>query len=354
MIKRIFFGCGALLFGIFFALVFLELALRLLPACRGELAADPDRDWPAHHMIPNSSYTSSAGWDFENVRRGHINNMGYVAPFDYSAGTPGIVVVGDSFVQSMMNSYAETLQGVLPKYLKEREPVMNFGVSGAALPHDLGVAGLVGKRFAPHWAVVVVTRGNFIAGFNASSGYYHWVLDPNSGVELTPETKKGPILKFLRGLSLTGYVRANLGADVGRLFQNRSRSEVWESCEAATLSADDARLVKYFSDELPIRFNLPPSHVILVFDSDRDAIYRGQSELSLSRCPSRDDQARRLLANLAVQHGINVIEMDPIFRAYFASTRERLDYSPLDAHWNGAAHTLAAEKVAQVINTGTD
>jgi hypothetical protein len=353
MIRRIVLGSGALLFGMFFASAFLELTLRLLPVCSGEVGADPDRNWPAHHLIPNSAYTFSAGWDFENVRRGRINNMGYVAPVDYWAGTAAIVVVGDSFVQSMMNSYRETLQGALPSFLNGPALVMNFGISGATLPHDLGVAGLVGSRFTPRWAVVVVTHGNFTGGFKASPGYYHWVSGSNSGVELTPETMKGPVLKFIRGLFLTEYVRANLGADLRRLLHDRGR-EASEPCAPAELSAGDKQLIAYFVDELPTRFNLPASHVVIVFDADREAIYRGEPEWSWRRCASRDEQARRLLARAAAERDINVIEMDPIFRAYFASIGNHLDYSPTDKHWNGAAHILAAKEVAKIINASVN
>ena len=351
MIKRIALGGGALLLGILCAGTFLELSLRLLPVCSGEVAADPDRDWPAHHLVANSTYTFSAGWDLENVRHGHINNMGYVAPFDYTASTADIVVVGDSFVQSMMNSYSETLQGALPNYLDRPAAIMNFGMSGANLPHDLGVAGLVGSRFMPRWAVVVVTRGNFTGGFKSSPGYYHWVVGANPGIELTPEAMKGPALKFFRGLALMGYVRANLGADLGRLFQAGSR-QVSEQCMPAELSAGDRQLIGYFADELPARFKLPASHVVVVFDTDRDAIYRGESDLSRSRCAGRDEQALRLLARVAAERGLKVIELDSVFRAYFASTGNRLDYSPTDRHWNGAAHVLAAKEVAKIINAG--
>ena len=351
MIRRIALGSSALLLGIFCALTFLELTLRLLPVCRGEVAADPDGDWPAHHLIPNSAYTFSAGWNFENVRRGHINNMGYVAPVDYLATTGGIVVVGDSFVQSMMNSYGETLQGALPNYLDKTTVVMNFGISRATLPHDLGVAGLVGSRFTPRWAVVVVTSGNFTRGFNSSPGYYHWVVGANPGVELTPETMKGPALKFVRGLALTTYVRQNLGADLGRLFHAGTRP-VSEPCVPEELSAGDKQLIAYFANELPTRFKLPASHVVIVFDTDRDAIYRGEPQWSRSGCAGRDEQALRLVARVAAERGLKVIELDHVFRAYFASKGNRLDYSPTDKHWNGAAHILAAEEVAKIINAG--
>ena len=347
MIRRTVLSGGALLLGMFFALTILEITLRFLPVARAEFAADPDRDWPAHHLIPNSDYTFSAGWNFENVRRGHINNMGYVAPFDYLAGTADIAVVGDSFIEGMMNSYRETLQGALPNYLDKPALVMNFGMSGATLPHDLGVAKLVGERFTPRWAVVVVTYGSFDGGFKANPGYYRWASGSNPSVELNPETPKGPALKFFRGLSLTAYARANLGADLGRLLRDRVRA-VPGPCVPVSLSASDEQLIAHFADELPAAFNLPATRVIIVFDADREAIYKG--EWSSTRCAGRDEQARRLLERIAVEDGMNIIELDPIFRAYFASTGNHLDYSPTDKHWNGAAHILAAKEVAKIIN----
>jgi hypothetical protein len=64
--------------------------------------------------------------------------------------------------------------------------------------------------------------------------------------------------------------------------------------------------------------------------------------------------ARRLLTSAAAQRAINVIEMDPMFRAYFASTSKRLGYTPIDAHWNGAAQISAAKEAAKVTNAGVN
>ena len=89
----------------------LELLLQALPVQRA-YGGRPDPDWPAHHMVPNSQYTFSSGWTLEDVRHGHINNLGYAAPFDYQFDTTAIVVLGDSFVESLMNDYSQSLQGL--------------------------------------------------------------------------------------------------------------------------------------------------------------------------------------------------------------------------------------------------
>ena len=39
-------------------------------------------------------------------------------PYDYQPGRGGIAVFGDSYVEALMNDYADTLQGSLNEYLK--------------------------------------------------------------------------------------------------------------------------------------------------------------------------------------------------------------------------------------------
>jgi hypothetical protein len=339
---------GAFLLGVTAGLLLLEFVLRLLPVLSGALAADPDPAWPAHHLIPNAAYTFSAGWDLENVRRGRTNNMGYVAPFDYTAGAKGIVVIGDSFIESLMNDYGQTIQGSLPGILHVPEAIMNFGTSGAGLPHSLGIAGLVGKRFNPTWAVVLITEGNFAGGFVPAPGYYHWSSGPAAGIGLSPEEAKGPAKKVVRGLALVGYVRGNLRGDLNRLIRVGTGASTAD-CGSGALSDSDRSLVDYFAKELPRQLKLPASRVILIFDANRDRIYRGE-RIDRGTCASRDGQALELLARVAPDYGIHVIEMNPIFRDYYSKTRNRLDYSPTDYHWNDAAHILAAREIAKVIN----
>src|SRR5690349_21330854 len=98
-----------LILGALGAVLLLELCLQWLPTGgRGVYAADIGPEWPVHHLIPHSHYTHSSSWNLANVRHGETNNMGYVAPFDYKAGTRGVLIFGDSFVESLMNNYAET------------------------------------------------------------------------------------------------------------------------------------------------------------------------------------------------------------------------------------------------------
>jgi hypothetical protein len=297
-------------------------------------------------MVPNSQYTFSAGWALEYVRHGRANNMGYVAPFDYRPGTSTIVVLGDSFVENLMNDYSESLQGRLPKLLKRPEPVLNFGTSGGNLAHDLGVAGLVGGRFIPTAAVIVITRGSFTGGFNSSPGYFRWVSGVPTAVELVPERHHGRLIQFVRQLAFVRYARANLRADLGQLLEPRALG-LKAGCVPVALSAADEALVDFTLRDLPLRLRIPPSEIILVFDADRERIYKPDGPPA---CQTRDALALRLLAQRATASGFGVIDMEPVFRAAFLTTGEHFDYSPVDGHWNSVAHRLVAEAVARYLD----
>jgi hypothetical protein len=337
-------GAAAFVVGGIVTLAALEVVLQLLPVQRA-YGGRPAADWPVHHMVPNSQYTFSSGWALQDVRHGHINNLGYAAPFDYQFNTTAIVVLGDSFVESLMNDYSQSLQGLLPALSGQPVPVLNFGTSGGNLAHDLGVAGLVGARFKPATAVILMTRGSFLSGFNSGPGFFRWTSAYSTGVELVPERYRG-WTEFVRRLALVRYVRANLRADLHQLLGPRGRAPR-TACSAVALAAADAALVNFTVSELPLRLHLPAARIILVFDADRERIYApGTPEM----CPTRDALALLLLQQRATQSGFGVIDMEPIFRDAFQRTGEHFDYSPVDAHWNGTAHRLAAQAVARYMN----
>ena len=246
--------------------------------------------------------------------------MGYAAPFDYRPGTSAIVVLGDSFVENLMNDYSESLQGRLPNLLKRPEPVLNFGTSGGNLAHDLGVAGLVGGRFIPTAAVIVITRGSFTGGFNSSPGYFRWVSGVPAAVELVPERHHGRLIQFVRQLALVRYARANLRADLGQLLEPRARG-LKAGCVPVSSVRRRRSARRLYAQDLPLRLRLPPSEIILVFDADRERIYKPDGPPA---CQTRDALALRLLAQRATTNGFAVIDMEPDLSGGFPENRRTL------------------------------
>ena len=125
--------------------------------------------------------------------------------------------------------------------------------------------------------------------------------------------------------------------------------EVAGRCRPEILSKQDEKLLAEFARELPAAIGLAPSRVILVFDADRKAIYAGKSQSQSRACPQRATLANDRLRKLAAQSGMQVIDGYPVFQRHFAAGSGRLDRSPVDAHWNPAAHRLIAREIARLI-----
>jgi len=338
------------------AVVALELLLQVLPVSgKGTYGAEIDPKWPMHHLLPDSNFTYSVGWNLENVHSGRINNMGYVAPFDYVAGTPGIVVLGDSYVESLMNDYSQTLQGRLGGLLEQPSAVLQFANSGASAADYLAVAGLVAGRFKPTWGIVVMSEGDFVEGFAADRGhgYHNWDSSAQPPVKLTGfEQERSPLVKAARRIALIRYLRYNLKVDLQNLIRFEPVSDDQAGpmeCAPVELSASDAALASSFAELLPGQFGLDPTHVILVFDSDRKSLYDPKRR-NTPRCATRDSEAQKLIRAKAIERGIKVIEMGPVFASYYDRTHRRVDHSPADWHWNAAAHELVAHEAAGIIN----
>jgi hypothetical protein len=347
----------AFLAGIAGALLLLEGVLRLLPVLGGTYAADPRPSWPIHTMIPNSSFTYSTGWNLQNIQRGRINNYGYVAPFDYvparGAHAETIAVFGDSYVESQMNDYRDTLQGALNDYLRSPRAVLNFGSAGAEMPDYLGTAALVRRDFSPQWAVFVITMGDFTRGFSAGPGFFKWQPGHSPPVKLVPEIHRSASSKWLRTVALIRYLRGNLSLrpeELIRLRRGAVAAENAAACPTDVLSKEDDALLAAFARDLPAALGLPPGRVILIFDADRKAIYAGKTREEARKCLARPALANERLLELAARAGMQVIDSYPVFQRYFAEHQGPLDRSPLDAHWNPAAHRLMAREVARIID----
>ncbi len=349
-ISATFATASALAAGVALTLIAFEAVLRLLPLQNGLFAADPDGEWPVHHLVESSPYTFSDGWDLRNVHHGVTNGMGYVAPFDYPPHIESTVVVGDSFVEGVTNEYGDTLQGQLAVRLAHALPVLNFGTSGASLSDYIGLGPMVSKRFRVQWVVILVVAGDFTDAFTPEPGFFLWDVERTPPVRLIPQTVIGSATRLLRTLALVRYTKGNLKLNLSHLLHTSVTVEP-TPCTPQVLQPGDSRLIESYADSLPAAYGVAAAHVILIFDADRHELYRSKGGSASEACPTRDGLARRLLAETAAARGERVIDMAPIFAAYFRATHRRVDYSPVDWHWNAIGNRLAASEVARSMNS---
>ena len=193
---------------------------------------------------------------------------------------------------------------------------MAFGTVNAALPHYLGVAQLVRRYFSPQWAIIVIIAGDYVDGFAKEPGFYHWAPDRTPPVEFVQEVNRSATQKLLRTVAVARYVKANLNFRWSRAVRLHRETDVRPpACMAASLSEPDERLIGEYASALPAALGLPASHVILVFDSDRKAMYAGLSREAAEACPTRDVLARARLMSVARTAGLPVIDSDPDLQA---------------------------------------
>src|ERR1700682_2896782 len=155
-------------------LVALELALRTLPVSVGLYQSGRPDLWPLHNFKAHVPYTHSTTWELQSARHGRTNNYGQLAPFDSIPGSRPVIVVGDSYIESQMNDYRDTLQGYLGTMLGARERVYGMGVSGMSMSDYLMLANQASAEFAPRAAVFLLVDGDISDSLVDQAGQYHF------------------------------------------------------------------------------------------------------------------------------------------------------------------------------------
>src|SRR5215471_13762857 len=125
--------------GLFLLVILLEVVFRLLPVPMGLYRTEQYQRWPLMNHKPHQPYTSSMSWEMRHARHGSTNNYGHLAPFDYVRASGPVVVIGDSFIESEMNRYADTLQSQLGQLLGQHESVYGLGANGLSISDYLAV-----------------------------------------------------------------------------------------------------------------------------------------------------------------------------------------------------------------------
>lgn len=325
----------------------LEGLLRLLPAGSDLHRENPREARASARLVRNLDYTFSMGWDFRYVVRGRTNSMGFISPHEYRRDQRAIALLGDSFAEGEMLRYEDSLAGNLDRRIPAGVHTFNFGLSGAALPHYLGIAREMGAQFRFDAAVVIVGPGDYIEGFEEKEGQYRWGRREGEGdVVLVPAESRSRLKQLARSSALMRYLRGNLKFTTGALFQHAGDPR----CEPVALgAADRERLVRYV-EALPAALGLAPERIVMLFNGNTRDVYervdRPQSGEPKAACPTRDSLALAELHGLAAARGMQIVDAVPLFVAHYRQHRRPLDFRPVDPHWNGLATSIIAAEVA--------
>lgn len=338
--------------GVGVALLALELGLRLMPVSMGLYRTQQYERWPLQSYEPGKPYTYSHTWALRNAHRGTTNNYGHIAPFDFRKNAGPVIVMGDSFVEALMNDYGDTLQGRLGSRLGAIDRVYGLGVSGLSISEYLAQSRLARGEFGPTAAVIMISDGDLTQSTVPGVGHYHFAFERGSvALRYNPlygETVVKTIRRHIGEVSLYRYLEANLGFSLDR-FSRWVRFQPSPPAEPAAREPSSLRpVVDYFLDQLAPALGVAPRCVVFLLDSDRYAIYK--PELATKRIDAPD--LRSYFVEQARARGFHAVDLDPVFRKAYADQRLKFDYWPIDRHWNALGHDLAADQAYRALFDG--
>jgi hypothetical protein len=335
-------GIGAML-----ALLALELLFRLLPVSAGLYRSEQNERWPLQNYESRLDYTYSQGWDLRNPHHGTTNNYGHPSPFDYLPASNPVVIIGDSFIESLMNDYPDTLQGQLGGLLGQRQSVYGLGASGLSVSDYLALAAQAKREFAPRAAVFLIVDGDISESLSSRIGNYHFVSrDGRLQLDYVPfpaGALSKRIQKRIGEISLWRYLRANLQFEPAQIFA--PQAVAGSSSRVVRDETLQRRAVDHFLGHLPGEAGIAPNCIVFLMDADRYAIYSAKAATAPKDAPA----TRAYFIEQARASGFQVSDLGPLFSEGHRMDGRRYDYWPNDRHWNRAGHGLGAAEAYRLL-----
>jgi hypothetical protein len=327
-----------LLLGVVVVVLLSEGLLRMLPVATGLAYQASNAQSPVVRGMPNHAYTYSIGWNMRMIRHGRLNNFGYPAATDYDPLKPNIVVIGDSYIESLMLDPRERLQSLLQEHLHDAIQVYGLGRSGSSLAQKLGVAHWAIPIFHPRLMVINLSEYDIAESLSAMSGdFYLAMAAGDCRLDRTDRLPTRALVRAVKETSLYHYLYDNLKiqATLGTIFQHP-----YEGKE----EPDDGRLNsarQCFMRLIPQLIGLPPERVIFLVGADLGTIYRDQQPWPLDVYP---------LADLLERQGYAVVRSEPLLRQDYSRYHLPVSSRPTDDHWNARGQRLVAGALAQRVN----
>ena len=340
-----------LLLGAIVMVALLELLFQALPVTKGRIRVRDESSWPLHNYMPNTRYTYSFGWDMRQPQHGWVNSTGQLAPFDFERGQVEVAVIGDSYVESAMNRYEDSLPAQLAGGLgRPANAVIGLAAGGLSISDYLALTAQAQAALSPKALVFVMIDGDISESLLPRQGWHHLVERPdgridNHFIHQRNSGDEGLLSGLLSDSSLYEYMRRHLGFSPATVWSHwwaRWKAPLGAVAPTPTptgvASARQRVAVDHFLSELMQHTGLPAACIAFVLDSDRNQLYLGKPSATLDSTESRSR-----LASHAQALGMAVVDLKPIFDEHYRRHGKRFDFSPTDRHWNPLGHRLAAD-----------
>lgn len=333
-----FLGCLGIAEGIF----------RVLPVSTTTMIGyhvDPDvMTYPPRH-----AFTISTGWDLRNPQRIHANNWGFANHIDFVADEDAVALIGNSYVEASMLDPLDRPARRLQTELADRRPVYGLGSPGTALIEFPQRVRLAREKFGVRDFVIWADAGTALQSICSQGNVHSRCLDPTTlALRTEHQMPASALKKAARHSALLQYVFAQLKVNVGQLTRAALGHQATQKSTLAAASATgpsdrakarafeiiDSAVAQFFRDIEPWRGD---ARVLFIIDGRRTAVAPAND--------LRDLERQHFIQELA-NRGVEVIDMEPVYRQHLHSSRLSLEVGPYDAHLNALGVQIVMQQVA--------
>jgi hypothetical protein len=321
-------------------IVCLEIIFRVLPVTTGFGYYDRIQSEPIlRSALPVVKH--SLDWKFHQSQTRKVNNYGFTDDRNYTPKTKPIALIGDSYVQSLMLPYSDTLQGRLGTLMHARDrSIYSFGTAGYSLAGYIGSAEYASKNFEPELFIFLLTEGDITDSLSTKIAGTYLLDSPGLDLKFEP-SKPNRINQLMLKSALMRYLKLHLQFDPIAGLKKPTHPQPNNSLtDREHLSHLSNRLLDYLEQKSTARSN----NTIFIIDCDREKIYHHQPQAQTT-----PDNQLAVFAEIAQDRGYRTIDTLPLFTTRYQQTHRRIDFTPIDMHWNRDAHQLVAEAIYPVV-----
>ena len=323
------------LLGIALTLLAGEGLCRALPVQSGWSNPPVTAEMPVVRYWPHARYVELVGWDLRSAVSGVFNNIGFPGA-DIDLTKPMLAVIGDSFVEAAVLSQEDRLEERLNARISSLR-ASSFGISGADLPDYLVTADWTVDALNTQ-AVVFVISDEDLQNSSVPKRRGYWFERDAKGAFAMKRNVEFKLRNAIIGSRLASYLLYNLKFGPSVVLRDLTGKRPRPRTDA--ISALNLGMAAHFMQEAA-ELQRRGVTVLLVFDCDRPAIYRGADDVHF--------ESFQPLAREAARLGLPTIDLAETFVHDYRLNRIPFEYGPNDGHWNPYGVKLVAERIAGVL-----
>ena len=196
-----------------------EVWLRYVTPASEQPAQHQNRTSLVYSFDPHTAHSGlyTVGRIPRRVATWHVNNAGWMSPYQYVRRQPGgalVALFGDSYVEGFNVPQAQHLDVDMHRRLGPQVPVYAFGLSGWYLEQYAATARYVRATYDPSVIVILIGDGDVSASLSSEGEYPYWyhVTPSGSGYREVPPSKvlvESRKANLARKVALLRYLRYN-------------------------------------------------------------------------------------------------------------------------------------------------